>query len=38
WKNPYQYRYPGKENSDSYDLISAGMDGQLGTEDDLGNW
>ncbi|MCB1061335.1 MAG: type II secretion system major pseudopilin GspG [Verrucomicrobiae bacterium] len=38
WSKPYQYRYPGKHNPDSYDIFSFGMDGQEGTEDDIGNW
>lgn len=38
WGNKYQYRYPGKQNPDSYDIFSLGKDGQEGTEDDIGNW
>jgi len=38
WRNTYHYVYPGKQNPDSYDLVSAGPDGKLGTEDDIGNW
>ncbi len=34
----YKYVSPGKNNSDSYDLSSAGPDGQHGTEDDITNW
>ena len=30
WKRPYQYLSPGKVNSDSYDLMSLGRDGQPG--------
>lgn len=38
WGNPYQYRYPGKHNPDTYDVFSMGIDGKEGTEDDIGNW
>lgn len=38
WGNPYQYRRPGKQNPDTYDVYSLGPDGQDGTEDDIGNW
>ena len=38
WGRPYQYRYPGKYNTDSYDIFSIGQDGKEGTEDDIGNW
>jgi general secretion pathway protein G len=38
WKNPYQYRYPGTHNKNSYDLWSMGPDGKDGTDDDIGNW
>lgn len=38
WNNKYQYQYPGKHNTDSYDIFSMGQDGQPGTEDDIGNW
>jgi len=38
WKNPYQYRYPGVHNPDSYDVWSIGPDGIDGTADDIGNW
>lgn len=34
----YKYVSPGKNNSDSYDLSSAGPDGQHGTDDDITNW
>jgi len=37
WKNKYQYQCPGQHNTLGYDLISAGPDGQLGTEDDISN-
>lgn len=38
WSNPYQYRYPGKHNPESYDIYSWGPDLKDGTEDDIGNW
>lgn len=38
WGNPYQYQYPGQHNTTSYDLVSAGPDGQLGNEDDISNY
>jgi len=38
WGRPYQYRYPGKHNPDSYDVFSMGRDGQPDTDDDIGNW
>ena len=38
WGNPWQYRYPGQHNTDSYDLWSFGPDGQDGTDDDITNW
>lgn len=41
--SPFQYRYPGTENPDSYDLRSYGPDGEDGEEDDeedddITNW
>ncbi len=38
WGNPYQYRYPGTHNRNSYDVWSMGPSGQSGNEDDIGNW
>jgi general secretion pathway protein G len=38
WGQPYQYQYPGRTNSDSYDIWSMGPDRQDGTDDDIGNW
>lgn len=38
WGHPYQYRYPGTHNKESYDLWSVGKDGVDGTDDDIGNW
>ncbi len=37
WGNPYQYRYPGKRNPQSFDVYSWGPD-RKESEDDLGNW
>ncbi|MEM6821896.1 MAG: type II secretion system major pseudopilin GspG [Verrucomicrobiota bacterium] len=37
WGNVYQYRYPGKHNTDSFDLYSLGKD-RVESEDDIGNW
>lgn len=38
WGNKYQYQCPGQHNTTSYDLSSAGSDGQQGTEDDITNF
>lgn len=38
WKNPYNYRFPGQKNADSYDVWSSGPDGVSGNSDDIGNW
>ena len=38
WGNAYQYQCPGQHNATSYDLASAGPDGQPGTEDDITNF
>ena len=38
WGTPYQYRYPGVHNRNSYDVWSMGPGGQSGDEDDIGNW
>lgn len=38
WGNAYVYESPGKVNSGSYDISSAGPDGQPGNEDDITNW
>jgi general secretion pathway protein G len=38
WGEPYQYRYPGVKNKNSYDLWSKGPDKIDGTDDDIGNW
>ena len=38
WGRPYIYHVPGTQNENSYDLLSAGHDGQEGTADDIVNW
>lgn len=38
WNNPYAYESPGRRNTSSYDLMSAGPDGRAGSEDDIANW
>lgn len=38
WGNEYIYECPGDINQDSYDLSSAGPDGQSGNDDDIKNW
>jgi general secretion pathway protein G len=38
WNNRYQYKYPGTNNPNGYDLYSIGKDGIEGTDDDVGNW
>lgn len=41
WQTPYQYKQPGKHNSEDYDLYSFGADrASGGTKDnaDIGNW
>ena len=38
WGREYDYRFPGLNNSESYDLRSAGPDGVFDTKDDIGNW
>lgn len=38
WGHPYIYVKPGKHRPNSYDLSSAGPDGQEGTADDITNW
>ena len=36
WGNPYKLIYPGEIGK--IDVFSMGPDGQVGTEDDIGNW
>ncbi len=38
WGRDYIYVCPGNVNETTYDLSSAGPDGQEGTEDDICNW
>jgi len=38
WGRPYVYRYPGQHNTNGYDVLSIGEDGQEGTADDVANW
>jgi general secretion pathway protein G len=38
WGHEFRYTCPGEHNTKSYDLYSAGPDGQEGTEDDIMNW
>ena len=38
WNHDYVYVCPGKHNPTSFDITSAGPDGQLGSDDDIGNW
>jgi general secretion pathway protein G len=38
WSKPFIYYFPGKHNTNGYDLLSAGPDGKEGTSDDLVNW
>lgn len=38
WGKEYIYSQPGQHNKYSYDLYSAGADGQPGTNDDINNW
>ena len=37
WGNPYDYRFPSSAVPTLYELVSAGKDGQLGTNDDITN-
>ena len=36
WGNPYQLLSPGEMGK--IDIFSMGPDGEVGTEDDIGNW
>lgn len=38
WKQKYDYQFPGRHNTFSYDLASPGPDGQSGTDDDITNF
>ncbi len=37
WGQDYRYQFPGKNNTDKYDLFSLGSDG-VESADDIGNW
>ena len=38
WDNEFIYEFPGKYNTNGYDMSSAGPDGIAGNEDDITNW
>ena len=38
WGNAYLYEYPGKRNSQGFDLVSMGPDGSSGGGDDITNY
>jgi len=38
WEHDFKYVSPGEHNTKTFDLYSAGPDGQEGTEDDIVNW
>jgi general secretion pathway protein G len=38
WDNEYDYRCPGRHNTNGYDLCSYGPDGVEGGDDDIDNW
>ncbi len=38
WGNDWQYRYPGSQNTEGFDLSSNGPDGRAGGDDDIANW
>jgi general secretion pathway protein G len=35
WNNDYLYFYPGKQDKNTYEIVSKGPDGEEGTEDDI---
>lgn len=35
WGHDYIYQFPGKHAADSFDIVSMGPDGRLGTRDDI---
>lgn len=37
WGHAYVFEYPGRVNTNGYDIRSAGPDGQIGTADDVVN-
>ena len=38
WGNPWNYRFPGQNRKDGFDLWSNGPDGREGGGDDIANW
>lgn len=38
WGHPYIYRFPGKHNVEPYDLLSTGLSGKEGNDDNIVNW
>ncbi len=38
WGNEYVYESPSRHGDKSYDLMSPGPDGRVGTDDDITNW
>ena len=38
WNHDYVYEFPGRHNTESYDIYSMGRNGKPGDEDDIGNW
>jgi general secretion pathway protein G len=38
WGHEFLYECPGKHNPETYDIVSMGPDGALGTEDDIATW
>jgi general secretion pathway protein G len=38
WNHPYKYRYPATRSTSEFDVYSVGLDGNDGSEDDIGNW
>jgi general secretion pathway protein G len=38
WQHAYLYECPSKRNTSSFDIVSMGPDGRVGTEDDITNW
>lgn len=38
WGHEFVYECPGRHNPETYDIVSAGPDGVVGTEDDIVSW
>ena len=38
WGNAYIYYYPGKHNPSGYDLLSTGLSGKEGNDDNIVSW